>query len=236
MRDRARAGRFAFVHDRGVDFAAGVWVVDPAFILDLTVDALNHDEDDTGPAREEAFFAGAGLTDDELQHAADDDRARKQQAKLRHAEATRRNLGLGHDISAGLIEPTPGQLQASRRSSATCSPSTTATSSPTAPAGRTRSAGARVDPPPRTPPPDTILDAELEDAFEDPEPLRGIASSSPAGPPPSSSTPTASPRPKALGSGRMSRKLATPSPRRTARCAPASGSSCGRSSPPPSPP
>ena len=98
IRDRARAGRFAFVHDRGADFAAGIWVVDPTFTLDLTVDALNHDEDDPAPAREEAFFAGAALTDDELQQAAHDDRARKQQAKLRHAEATTRNLGLGHDL------------------------------------------------------------------------------------------------------------------------------------------
>jgi hypothetical protein len=35
VRDRARNGRYAFVHDRGQDFAAGVWVVDPAFMIDL---------------------------------------------------------------------------------------------------------------------------------------------------------------------------------------------------------
>ena len=29
VRDRARNGRYAFVHDRGPDFAAGIWVVDP---------------------------------------------------------------------------------------------------------------------------------------------------------------------------------------------------------------
>jgi hypothetical protein len=29
VRDRARNGRYAFVHDRGRDFAAGIWVVDP---------------------------------------------------------------------------------------------------------------------------------------------------------------------------------------------------------------
>ena len=35
VRDRARNGRYAFVHERGHDFAAGIWVVDPAFMLDL---------------------------------------------------------------------------------------------------------------------------------------------------------------------------------------------------------
>jgi hypothetical protein len=29
VRDRARNGRYAFVHERGQDFAAGIWVVDP---------------------------------------------------------------------------------------------------------------------------------------------------------------------------------------------------------------
>ncbi len=29
LRDRARTGRYAYVHDRGQDFAAGIWVVDP---------------------------------------------------------------------------------------------------------------------------------------------------------------------------------------------------------------
>jgi len=35
VRDRARNGRYAFVHERGRDFAAGIWVIDPAFMLDL---------------------------------------------------------------------------------------------------------------------------------------------------------------------------------------------------------
>jgi hypothetical protein len=35
VRDRARNGRYAFVHERGQDFAAGIWVVDPALMLDL---------------------------------------------------------------------------------------------------------------------------------------------------------------------------------------------------------
>ena len=100
------------MHDRGHDFAAGIWVVDPGSSSTSSVDALNQRRRRPGATREEAFFAGAGLTDDELHHAAHDDQARKQQARLRHAEATRRNLGLGHDLRAGLIDPTPGQLQA----------------------------------------------------------------------------------------------------------------------------
>ena len=50
VRDRARNGRYAFVHDRGPDFAAGVWVIDPAFMLDLAHDQLN-ESDSTLPAR-----------------------------------------------------------------------------------------------------------------------------------------------------------------------------------------
>jgi len=59
-RDRARAGRFAYVHQRGQDFAEGIWVVNPLFIIDLAHEQLANHENDQ-PARVEAFFAGAGL-------------------------------------------------------------------------------------------------------------------------------------------------------------------------------
>jgi hypothetical protein len=49
VRDRARNGRYAYVHDRGRDFAAGIWVVDPAFLLDLVHEQLG--EGDTTPAQ-----------------------------------------------------------------------------------------------------------------------------------------------------------------------------------------
>ena len=39
-------------------------------------------------------------------------RAARAQAGARHAEATRSNLGIGHDICAGLIDPTDAQLRA----------------------------------------------------------------------------------------------------------------------------
>jgi hypothetical protein len=102
--DRARNGRYAFVHDRGRDFAAGVWVVDPAFMIDLVHEQIQ--EDDTAAAREEAYLAGARIDDDELRDAAAEDEQPRAQARARQAEATRSNLGLGHDIRAGLIQPT----------------------------------------------------------------------------------------------------------------------------------
>jgi hypothetical protein len=110
VRDRARNGRYAFVHERVQDFAAGIWVVDPPFMLDLACEQMR--ESDTAPAREEAYFAGARIDDDELRDAAAEDEQRRAQARARHAEATRSNLGLGHDIRAGLIEPSEAQLRA----------------------------------------------------------------------------------------------------------------------------
>ena len=112
VRERARNGRYAFVHDRGPDFAAGIWVVDPAFMLDLAHQQLK--DDDTAPAREEAYFAGARIDDDELRDAATEDQQRRAQARARQAEATRSNLGLGYDIRAGLIAPSEAQLRALR--------------------------------------------------------------------------------------------------------------------------
>ena len=79
------------------------------------------------PAREEAYFAGARIDDDELRDAGAEDEQRRAQARARHAEATRSNLGLGHDIRAGLIQPR--RRPAPRRSgtsSAGCSSATTA--------------------------------------------------------------------------------------------------------------
>ena len=48
VRDRARNGRYAFVHERGHDFAAGIWVVDPAFMLDLAHEQLRGERHSSG--------------------------------------------------------------------------------------------------------------------------------------------------------------------------------------------
>ena len=62
VRDRARNGRYAFVHDRGRDFAAGIWVVDPAFMLDLVHEQLREADDTHRRARRRTSPAPASTT------------------------------------------------------------------------------------------------------------------------------------------------------------------------------
>ena len=68
IRDRARTGRYAYVHQRGQDFADSIWVIDPVFMIDLAREQLQADSDQT-PAREEAYFGTAKLNDEELRDA-----------------------------------------------------------------------------------------------------------------------------------------------------------------------
>jgi hypothetical protein len=175
VRDRARNGRYAFVHDRGLDFAAGIWVVDPAFMLDLVHEQLR--EVEAAPAREEAYFAGARIDDDELRDAAAEDEQRRAQARARHAEATRSNLGLGHDIRAGLIDPTDAQFRALTQ--IVCRlllrqyRELIAYGAGWTDPERQQLVGDTGRHEPRQV--DAIIDAELKRALEDPDPLRGIA-------------------------------------------------------------
>jgi hypothetical protein len=112
LRDRAANGRYGWTFDRGQDFAAGIWVIDPVFMID-TVRQQLADADSTA-AREERYFAGARLDDEDLRDAAEHDRQRRAAERARHAEATASNLGLGHDIRAALADPTDDQLHALR--------------------------------------------------------------------------------------------------------------------------
>src|SRR5205807_3909359 len=99
-------------HDRGRDFAAATWVIPPPCMIALV---HQHPQADASPpAREEAYSAGACLDDGELRDAAAEDEQRRARARARHAEATRGNLGLGHDIRAALIQPSEPQLRAVR--------------------------------------------------------------------------------------------------------------------------
>ncbi len=175
VRDRARNGRYAFVHERGPDFAAGIWVVEPAFTLDLAHEQLG--EVETAPAREEAYFAGARLDHDELRDAAAEDEQRRAQARARHTEATRSNLGLGHDIRTGLIEPTDAQL---------CALAQIVCRLLVRHYRELIAYGAGWTDPERQQPVgdtgryeprqfDAIIEDELERALADPDPLRGIA-------------------------------------------------------------
>src|SRR4051812_18574318 len=69
LRDRAANGRYAWTFDRGRDFARGIWVVDPLFMLDVVREHVAAD-DGEAPAREESYFVGARLRDADMQAAA----------------------------------------------------------------------------------------------------------------------------------------------------------------------
>jgi hypothetical protein len=84
------------------------------FMLDLVREQLG-ESTDASPAAEHAYFAGAKLADDEMRDAAAEDQKRRQAERQRQADAERSNLGLGHDIAAGLMDPTADQLDALRR-------------------------------------------------------------------------------------------------------------------------
>ncbi|MGZ4250464.1 MAG: hypothetical protein ACXVUE_19420 [Solirubrobacteraceae bacterium] len=74
---RRRAGRSGFrTAEASCGNAAGIWVVDPAFMLELVHQQLKDGE--TTPAREEVYFAGARINDDELRDAAEDEHRRAQ--------------------------------------------------------------------------------------------------------------------------------------------------------------
>ncbi|MGB0092825.1 MAG: hypothetical protein WBP81_09875, partial [Solirubrobacteraceae bacterium] len=75
-------------HDHARDVAAGIWVIAPAFVLDLVHEQLN--DADATPAREEAYLAGARINDDELRDATADDEARRAQAHRGRRPAARR--------------------------------------------------------------------------------------------------------------------------------------------------
>ena len=208
-RDRARAGRHAYVHQRGQDFADSIWVVNPAFIIDLVHDHLTNHPDDP-PAREEAFFAGAQLDDDELRAAGQEDRARRDAHRVRHAEASASNLGLGHDLRAGLMDPTPGQLHALRaiicRLLARHHPDVIAYGAGWTDHDRQHPVGDTGRHHPGQP--DAILDAELQRALDDPDPLRGIAHLTARWAAAFVIDADGVTRTKTLGTERMSRKLA----------------------------
>ena len=236
-RDRARAGRFAYVHQRGQDFADGIWVVNPLFMIDLVHEQLANHQDDQ-PAREDAFFAGAGLDDDELHAAGQEDREHRNAQRLRQAEATNSNLGLGHDLRAGLMDPTPGQLHALK--AIIChllahhyrdvDRLRRRLDQPRPPTANRRHR------PPRTPPSRRHPQRRARARARGPGPAaRHRADSPPAGPPRSCSTPTASPAPRRSAPNAWPASSRTPCQAGLTRYAQPSGTSCGRCSHPASP-
>ena len=234
VRDRARAGRFAYVHQRGRDFADTIWVIDPVFIIELVHQELEQHADDT-PAREEAYFAGARLNDDEeLRAAGREDHERRKAERARQAEATNSNLGLGHDLRAGLIEPTPSQRQALK--AIVCHllarhyRDVIAYGAGWSNQDRQQPVGEHGRHEPRHI--EAIVDAELQAALDERDPLRGIAQLTASWATAFALDPDGITRTKTLGTERMGRKSQTRSPADTTCSEPPSGSSCGQCSPP----
>lgn len=176
LRERARTGRYAYVHERGADFAAGIWVIDPAFMLDAVRQAVA-DGTDERPAADPAYFAGAHLDAPDLRDALSDERARRHEQRQRHADAVRTNLGLGHDLRAGLIDPSPTQVDALRtivcRLVARDYRDVLAYGAGWTDPDRQRPIGESTRHEPIAV--DAIVDAELGRALAEPDPLRGIA-------------------------------------------------------------
>jgi hypothetical protein len=207
LRDRARAGRYAYVHERGRDFAAGIWVIDPVFMLDVVDERLEHADEQI--AREETYFSGVGLDDDELRAAAEQDRQRRAEQRARHAEAFGANLGLGHDLRAGLMDPTEPQLHALK--AIVCHliarhyREVIAYGAGWTDPDRQQPVGDTGRHEPRQI--DAIVDAELKRALDDHDPLRGIAQLVARWSTAFTLDPDGITRTKALGTERMARKL-----------------------------
>ena len=163
LRDRARAGRYAYVHDRGRDFAAGMWVIDPVFMLDVVREQLEDAGD--APAREHAYFSGARLDDDQL---------RALKAIVCHLLAAQHRDVIA--FGAGWTDTDRQQ-----------------------PVGDTGRREPRQI--------DAIVDAELQRALDDPDPLRGIAHLVARFAAAFVLDPGGATRTKTLGTERMARKL-----------------------------
>src|SRR4051794_14536195 len=207
LRDRAANGRYGWVFERGQDFAAGIWVIDPVFMLD----AVRHQlaEADGEVAREEAYFGGARLDDDALRDAAEEDRQRRAAERVRRAEAAASNLTLGHDIRAALADPSDDQLSALRdivcRLLCEHHPELIAYGAGWTGAERQQPVGDTGRREPRHL--DAIVDAELRRALEDPDPLHGIAQLVARWGAGFMLDPDGVTRTKVLGSERVARKL-----------------------------
>ena len=130
--------------------------------------------------------------------------------RLRQAEATNSNLGLGHDLRAGLMDPTPRQLHA--LTAIVCHllaqqhRDVIAYGAGWTDQDRQRPVGDTGRHEPRQV--DAILDAELKRALEDPDPLRGIAQLTASWTAAFALDPDGITRTKTLGTDRMTRKLA----------------------------
>jgi hypothetical protein len=208
MRDRAANGRFAWVHRRGNDFADGIWVIDPLFLIDCAHQQLLADGAGS-PAKVETFFCAANVRDDDMEAARADDQQRRQAGRARWQKATASNLGLGSDIAAGLVDPHGDQMNALRdlvcRLIALQHPDVIAYGAGWTDRANQQPVGDSNRYEPRAA--DAIVDSELQRALEDPEPLRGIATLLSRFCAAFVLDPDGVTKTKALGTDRMGRKL-----------------------------
>jgi ParB-like chromosome segregation protein Spo0J len=174
LRERAVAGKYAWVHKRGADYADAIWVVAPEFVIAAIHEAMEGVKD--GPDRDEGYFGAANVKDDDTEEARKAEQSRRAEARKRTEEAINSNLGLGHDLQMRILEPRTEQLDAVRRIVALtmieqygaiiaygAGWSDREQQQPIGDTGRFE---------PRQI--DAILAAELQRTLDDPDPLRGI--------------------------------------------------------------
>ena len=174
LRERAIAGHYAWVYHRGADYADALWVVSPEFVIAAIHEAMEGVE--ACPRRDESYFGGPRVTDKDTEAALEADRKRRAEARHRAESAANSNLGLGHDIATGILEPRAEQLDAVRRIVALVLieqyPTIVAYGAGWTDRAQQQPVGdtARFEPRQR----DAILDVELARALAEPDPLRGI--------------------------------------------------------------
>ena len=184
-------------------------MIDPVFMLDLVREQLVGEDTDGAPAAEQAYFGTAKLSDEELRDAAAEDQKRRAAERQCQAEADRSNLGLGHDIAAGLIDPTGDQLDALR--TIVCHlvadhyREVIAYGAGWTDRERQQPVGDTGHYEPRHT--DAIVAAELQRALDEPDPLRGIAQLTARWGAAFVLNPDGVTRTKALGRERIARKL-----------------------------
>lgn len=115
LRDRVTNGRYGFRYDRGEKFAQSVWLTDPVFLIDLVREAAGSDDEQAANDQQERYFGAAKINDEDAKKAAEEDEERRKADRERVRQAFDRNLGLGENINATLLDPSHDQLDAVRR-------------------------------------------------------------------------------------------------------------------------
>jgi hypothetical protein len=163
----------------------------------------------TRPRLGRGVLRGRRPNDDEPCDGAAEAEARQAQARARHAEATRSDFELGHDIRAGLMDARDSQLHALRQ--IVCYVlvrhyrELIAYGAGWTDPERQQPVGDTGRHEPRQV--DAIIDAEMQRALVDPDPLRGIAQLTARLGAAFVLDPAGVTRTKALGTDRMARKL-----------------------------